>query len=475
MSSQQAVAGAGGPAAEASGGDAGGLVRGLGLTDCVLLVVGSMIGSGIFLTTGEVAKRLPHPWLILAAWALGGVLALTGALTYAELGAAIPRAGGHYVYLKKAYGPLVGYLDGWLSFVASFPGSIAFVALGLMAYLPSAWTGHGLWSVRALGVDWSVTSANLLAMGVILGLSGINALGLRMGSGAQNVLTGLKLAALVGIAGAGLASARGDWGNLGLGALPGGGDVGLSGLGAALIGVSFAFLGWDAATYMAAEVRGPQRTVPRALLLGTLVVLAVYLAFNVALLYGAPAASLGGSEAPARQAIGALLGPRVAGLLGFAVVICILGSLNATIMVGPRIYYAMARDALFPRVFGAVNRRTRVPVAAIAAQAGLSCIIVLSATLSRILAFTVLVIWLLSAVTAASVFVLRRRDPELPRPYRVWGYPWVPAVFCGSSLALTGNHLVHTPQDAIWLGGFLAAGLPFYAVARRRRAAVDGG
>jgi APA family basic amino acid/polyamine antiporter len=453
--------------------DSGRLLRGLGLTDCVLLVVGSMIGSGIFLTTGQVAKHLPHPWLILTAWLVGGALALTGALTYAELGAAIPRAGGHYVYLRKAYGPLVGFFDGWLSFLASFPGSIAFVALGLMGYLPSTWTGHHMWTVEILGLEWSVTSANLLAMGVIVALSTINALGLRMGSGTQNMLTGLKLAALVGIAGFGLLSARGSWGNLGLSGIGGTGSAGLVGFGAALIGISFAFLGWDATTYMAAEVRHPQRTIPRSLLLGTVLVLAVYLAFNVTLLYGLPTPSLAASQGPARDAVGVLLGSGVADLLGLAVIICILGSLNATVMVGPRIYYAMAVDGLFPRALGAVNHRTHVPMVAIAAQAALSCIIVLSATLGRILAFTVLVIWLLSAVTGAAVFVLRWREPELSRPYQVWGYPWVPGIFCLSSLALLANHLAHTPHDLIWLAGFLVAGLPLYALLRRRASRLD--
>jgi APA family basic amino acid/polyamine antiporter len=450
-----------------------GLRRGLGLADCVLLVVGSMIGSGIFLTTGEVAKHLPTPSLILGAWLVGGIMALTGALTYAELGAAIPRAGGHYVYLREAYGPLVGFFDGWLSFVASFPGSIAFVALGLMTYLPSAWTGHALWTVETPLFRWSVASANILAIALIIALSVINGLGLRTGSGTQNLLTGLKIAALVGIAGFGLFAGRGSWANLGGGA-PIVGGAGLTQFGAALIGVSFAYLGWDAATYMAAEVRHPQRSVPRSLVLGTLLVIVLYLVFNVVLLYGIPAAGLAVSTAPVRDVANSLLGPGLSGILTLAILVCILGSLNATVMVGPRIYYAMARDGLFPRVLASVHPQTRVPVAAIAAQAALACIIVLSATLGRILAFTVLVIWLLSAVTGAAVFVLRRRAPDAPRPYRAWGYPWVPAIFCLSSIALMVNHLLRNPGDMLWLAAFLAAGIPVYLAMRPRRRSTQG-
>ena len=450
------------------------LQRGLSLADCMLLVVGSMVGSGIFLTTGQIAGALPAAWLILVAWAAGGAIALAGALTYAELGAALPRAGGHYVYLREAYGPLVGFLDGWLSFVASFAGSIAFVALGLILYLPAAWGGHDLFSVELAGARWAVGSSQAVAIGIVVVLSSLNALGLRVGSGAQNLLTALKIAALVGICALGLLSGRGHWENLGLGGALGSGAAGLAEFGIALIGVSFAYLGWDAATYMAAEVRQPQRSLPRSLLLGTLVVVGLYLAFNVVLLYGLPAAELAGSGNATREVVARLLGTGFADLLTLAIFVCVLGSLNATIMVGPRIYYAMAQDGLFPKLLGSVNRRTRVPVAAIFAQAAWSCVILLSATLGRILAFTVLVIWLLSAITGAAVFVLRRRRPDLARPYRAWGYPWVPGFFCLASLALTVNHLVHSPRDLLWLGGFLIAGLPVYAALRRSAGAAAG-
>jgi len=450
----------------------GELTRGLGLSDCVLLVVGSMVGSGIFLTNAHIASALPSPWLILLAWLVGGGMALTGALTYAELGASLPRAGGHYVYLREAYGPLVGFFDGWLSFVASFPGSMAFVALGLLAYLPSAWSGDPLLSTRLLGLEWAIGPSQLTAAGIILGLSAINALGLRVGSGAQNLLTGLKIAALLGIAGFGLSSGQGQWANF---TSIGASASGLGGLGVALIGVSFSYLGWDASTYMAAETKDPQRNIPRSLALGTLLVVGLYLVFNVMLLYGLPVSQVAVAENPTAGAVALLLGPGLAGLVQVAILICILGSLNATVMVGPRIYYAMARDGLFPSSLGSVHPVTRVPTSAILTQAVWACVIVLSATLGRILAFTVLVIWLLSAVTGAAVFVLRRRRPDLARPYRVLGYPVVPAIFCLSSLALVANHLRNTPSDLLWLLGFLAAGIPVYLCLRRQsRADVEG-
>lgn len=441
------------------------LQRGLHCRDCVLLVVGSMIGSGIFLTTGQIAEVLPAPWLILAAWLVGGAMALAGALSYAELGASFPQAGGHYVYLREAYGGFAGFLDGWLSFVASFPGSIAFISLGLVSYLPAAWSSHTISSVEALGLGWTVESRHLIAVGIILGLSAVNALGLRMGSGAQNLLAGLTIAALLGFAAFGLGSGRGQWGHF---TLAEGEGPGLSGMGLALIGISFSYLGWDAATYMAAEVKQPQRVLPRALALATLLVVALYLLFNAALLYALPASELAAAPNAAAAVVDRLLGPRFAGVLVAAILVCILGSLNATIMVGPRVYYAMARDGLFPRLLGSVNRVTRVPVAAILAQGLWASVIVFSATLGRILAFTVLVIWLLSAITAAAVFILRWRSPGLERPYRTWGYPWVPALFCLFSLALAANRLRHAPADLLWLAGFLAVGALIYLASRGR-------
>jgi APA family basic amino acid/polyamine antiporter len=317
-----------------------------------------------------------------------------------------------------------------------------------------------------LGLNWGLQYNHVIAIGIVLGLSLVNALGLRAGSGTQNLLTALKIAALVGIAGSGLSSGSGQWSNFSLAAIPGSDGMSLRAMGIALIGVSFAYLGWDASTYMAEEVRRPQHNLPRSLALGTLLVVGLYLAFNLALLYGVPTAQMPGSENVTRDAVALLLGPRFAGVVTIAILICILGSLNATVMVGPRIYYAMARDGLFPRALGSVNPVTKVPVAGITAQAIWASIIVLSATLGRILAFTVLVIWLLSAVTGAAVFVLRRR-PHLDLPYRTWGYPWVPAVFCLSSAALAVNHLLHTPTDLLWLAGFLVAGVSVYAYLRQ--------
>lgn len=439
------------------------LRRGLALPDSVMLVVGSMVGSGIFLTTGQIAGTLPVPWLILLAWVIGGGMALAGALTYAELGASLPRAGGHYVYLREAYGPLVGFLDGWFSFVASFPGSIAFMALGLVTYLPGDLSGHAVFHARIFGLGWTVKSAQLLAIAAILLLSLINALGLRAGKSTQNLLSGLNILTLVALGGLGLLSRGGLWSHFFAQGLPAAGPPGVKAMGLALIGVSFAYLGWDASTYMAAEVRSPQRNIPKSLALGTLVVIGLYVLFNAALLYVIPVAQMPGSQNVSGDIVSRLFGPGLRWLASIAILVCIFSSLNATVMVGPRIYYAMAKDGLFPRALSVVSRTTGVPVRAIAAQAVWASIIVLSATLGRILAFTVLVIWLLSAITGAAVFVLRVRHPGAALPYRTWGYPWVPALFCLSSLALAANHLANTASDLLWLVGFLLAGLPVYA------------
>jgi APA family basic amino acid/polyamine antiporter len=448
-------------------------VKGLGLADCVFLVIGNMVGTGIFLTTGEVAKSLPSPWWILLAWLLGGLMALCGALCYAELGAAFPRAGGHYVYLREAYGPLVGFLDGWLSFLASFPCSIAFMAIGLAEYLrpfvPGLSADHVLASLQVFGFGLTLHGGHVTALVVVVALSAINCLGVRPGSVAQNLLTALKIGCLVGLVGGGLFSGAGLWSHFALAmpAKPLGSTI--TALGTALIGVSFAYYGWDAATYVAGEVKKPERNLPLSLALGTLVVVALYLAFNFVLLYALPVEEMAGAPNVASDAAARLVGGAAPGLISAVIIVCILGSLNATILVGPRLYYAMARDGLFFRRMARLDPRSRVPTGAILAQAAWTCLILITGTFGQILTYCVFVMLILSAATAAAVFVLRVRRPDLERPYRVWGYPVVPAIFCLSALGIVVNTALTQPKESAW--GLLSIGIGVFAYLYWRRKA----
>ena len=445
------------------------LERALSTRDGALLIIGNMIGTGVFLTTGSIAGALPGGGWILLAWLAGGVFALTGALTYAEMGAMFPQAGGHYVYIRETYGRFCGFLDGWVASVAAFPCCIAFIAMGLARYLSYfyPWCAEDSVLFRA---GWiTLHGGHVPALGAVLGLTVINGLGLRVGRDAQNLLTTLKLFALLGLTAVGLAHAGGEWRTVfALPALPG--SVWTS-LGGALIGVSFAYLGWDAATYMAGECRDPQRTLPRALATGTLVVTAAYLLFNIALLRIVPVARMPGLPNVSQEAATVTFGPAGNAILSVAIVLCILGAMNATIMVGPRVLFAMAEDGVFFPRLARVHPRFRVPTAALVAQGVWTCLIVLTGSFGGILTAAVLAMLASSVATALAIFVLRCRRPDWPRLYRTWGYPWVPLIYCIGTTGILLNALVENPTRLWWSAGLLLAGLPifFYATQRRGR------
>ncbi len=448
------------------------LARSLSVTDCTLLVVGNMVGTGIFLTTGFVAQDLPAPWLILIVWLVGGIFALAGALTYAELGARFPRAGGHYVYMREAYGPFLGFLDGWLSFVASFPCSIAFMAVGLAEYLsfffPAFSSENVIATAHILGYQLTLHGGHIPAVAAIAVLTAVNCYGLRVGSTTQNVLTALKILCVVGLALAALGSGKGSWARLA--AQPGAlsGAAVLPALAGALIGVSFAYFGWDAATYMAAEAREPQRAIPRSLAAGTILVVAMYLLYNLSLLYAVPLSRLAGAPNAAQEAASATLGRAGVAVTSAVILLCIAGALNATIMIGPRIYYAMAKDGVFFRSLARVHPKYKVPVTSTVVQGIWSCIIVLTGTFETILTACVFALLVLSTITAAAVFVLRATRPAEPRPYSTWGYPVVPAIYCLGSLGILINTLVHQPAQSALSIIAVVVGVPIYLYWRSR-------
>ena len=327
----------------------------LSVTDCTLLIIGSMVGTGIFLTTGSVASALPSAPLVLLAWFLGGVLALAGALTFAELGAMFPRAGGHYVYMKEAYGPLWGFLDGWVSFLVAFPCAIAFMAMGFAAYLshfvPAFCASHVIVQAELPWGAFVIHGGHVPALSAVAVLTGLNCLALRVGSGTQNVLSLLKIGCLVLLPILALAGGKWDWASLAT-HQPVGFSKAVPALGSALLGVSFAYLGWDAATCMAEEVDRPARTLPRSLAVGTGIVVALYLIFNMCLLCLVPLDRMAGAPNVTQRAAARLFGAAGSGVVSALIMISILGTMHATIMVGPRIYFAMARDGLFFPVLG---------------------------------------------------------------------------------------------------------------------------
>jgi len=431
------------------------LRRELSLHDAVFLVVASVVGSGIFLTPGAIAERLPHPGLILSVWVVGGLLSLAGALANAELGASFPHAGGDYVYLREAFHPLAGFLAGWLSFFGIFTGTIATLAVGFAQALEPM-----------LGSSGPAKLA--IALGTILACSWLNVLGVRHGARANNVTGWIKVGVLGFFVVATPLSGRGDVANLRpfvdgiLSAAP------PLAFALALSPVLFSYLGWNATVFVASEIREPGRNVPRSLFVGLGLCIALYLALNLAYLYAAPVALLSGAPNVGELAAEVIVGPRASGLVAGFVLISILGTLNATILVGPRIAYAMALDQLFVRVADRVHAERATPTGAIWLQAAVACALVgLLETFPSALDFTTFGIVLATMADTLALFALRRSQPDRPRPYRAWGYPWVPLVYLAANLAIAASLLFGRPREAGIALAVLGVGVPVYFVFRR--------
>lgn len=433
------------------------LRRELRLSDATFLVVASVIGSGIFLTPGAIAERLPHVGLIFAAWMAGGALSLVGALANAELGAMFPHAGGDYVYLREAFHPGAGFVMGWLSFFAIFTGTIATLAAGFAdAMRPFV----ALDEAGRLG----------LAVAAIAAFSGLNYLGVRTSARFNNVLTGGKVLALAAFVVLAPLLGSGDVANLGP-VFDDVSTVSLAAFGLALSPVLFSYLGWNATVYVASEIHEPHRNVPRSLFFGLAVCIAVYLTMNMAYLYAIPVETMRGMGNVGQAAAEALFGGAGGTAVAVFVVVSILGTLNATVLVGPRIAYAMALDGRF---FGGVDRVHAVhqtPHVAILLQGFVA--VVLLVVLRRfpsILDFTTFGIVLATSADTVALFALRRRQPERRRPYRAWGYPWLPALYLAANLAIAAAMIRGRPMESLACLAVTATGLPFYwAFGRRAR------
>ena len=451
--------------------DSRGLARELGLLDSTFLVIGITVGSGIFLTTGVMAESLPHAGLLLVAWAVGGILTVAGALTYAELGAAMPEAGGQYVYLREAYGPLSAFLFGWVIFLVYQPGAVAAVATGFAVYLgyfvPALAIDNTLVSTTLAGMQVSLSAGQFVAVATIIFLTLMNVRGLRLGALIQNVSTVLKVAAI------GVFVLLGLWAGLRSGqelpTLIGGGETPslLTGFGVALIAVLWSYDGFTNLNFSAGEIKDPGRTLPRALIVGTVVITAIYLLVNVVYVLALPIEEMQGVLAVAEEAASALLGPWAVVFVAGAIAISTFGSTNGSILAGARVYYAMAKDRLFFRSVARVHRRYRTPHVSLWLQCFWACVLALSGTFEQLFTYATFAVILLYGAAAASVFTLRRTRPDLKRPYRVWGYPVVPAFFLGSVVALVINSLVQRPWESFSGLGVLALGIPVYFYWRR--------
>jgi APA family basic amino acid/polyamine antiporter len=437
------------------------LKRQLSLTDATMLVISSIIGVGIFLTPGTVADYLPHPGLFLAAWLAGGLLSLAGALANAELGAMYPHAGGDYVFLREAYHPLAGFLVGWLTFFVIYAGTVATLAVGFAEGL-TAFVPLGPWDRLATAVALTIVA------------SWVNFVGVRAGARFNNVTGAIKLVALLALMVAGPVIGHGEMSHLHLLAnAPA--SVSLNSFGLALSPVLFTYLGWNASVYVASEVRDPSRNIPRSLFWGLAICTAIYIGLNAVYLYALPIEAMRGEVRVGETAARALFGPVGGAITAVLVLASVLGCLNATILVGPRIAYAMALDGHFFPGAQRVHESYRTPHIAIAVQALTSiALIVVLGSFPGVLDYTTFAIVLATMADTTALYALRIRQPARPRPYRAWGYPLVPALYLAANGGIAVAMLWGRPKECAIALGMAAAGLPFYLFfARRKR--NDGG
>lgn len=452
------------------------LTRKLGLFDSTMILMGIVIGSGIFLTTGIMAKSIPSPGLLLLAWLVGGLLTLAGALTYAELGAAFPEAGGQYVYLKNAYGPLFGFLFGWIVFLAYVTGGIAALAVGFAEYFshffPGLATDNFLFtadfSVFKTSFQYSFSCGQIVAIIVIVLISIFNYIGVGLGKSIQNVITVIKIGIVLVFIILGLTIGKGTPGEIFF--QPEGFSFSqvVMGFGIALVAVSWAFDGWNNVNFVAGEIKKPERNLPLSLILGTVGITVLYFLVNLVYFYAMPMQEMIGVVRIAEKASEVLFGGTAAGLVSVAIMISILGSLNGSILTGPRVYYAMAKDKLFFQRVGKVHPKFRTPAFAIVIQCAWSCLLALSGTFEQLITFVMVVSIMFWIAATASVFTLRKKYPDMPRPYKTWGYPYVPIIFIIASSGILINAFIEVPVESLAGVIITILGIPVYYFWRRK-------
>lgn len=452
------------------------LNRQLGLFDSTMILMGIVIGSGIFLTTGIMAKSIQSPGLILLAWLVGGLLTLAGALTYAELGAAIPEAGGQYVYLKHAYGSMFGFLFGWIVFLVYQTGGIAALAVGFAEYfshfLPGLGTDKFLFiaefNVFKTSIHYSISHGQIVAVIIIVLLSIFNYIGVGLGKTIQNIFTVIKIGMVLVFIIFGLIIGRGTPHEIFF--KPEGFGFGqiVMGFGIALVAVSWAFDGWNNINFVAGEIEKPDKNLPLSLIFGTVAITVLYFLVNVVYCYAMPVAEMNGVVKIAEQATYLLFGGIAAGLVSAAIMISILGSLNGSILTGPRVYYAMAKDKLFFQRVARIHPKFQTPSFAIVVQCAWSCLLALSSTFEQLITFVMVVSIVFWIAATASVFTLRKKCPDLPRPYKTWGYPYIPIIFIIASSGILINAFFEKPVES--LGGVVITilGIPVYYYWKKR-------
>ncbi|MBI4874792.1 MAG: amino acid permease [Acidobacteria bacterium] len=454
--------------------NAAGLRRDLGPWAASAVVVGTIIGSGIFLVPKTMILRVGSPEMVFLVWVLGGVLSLFGALSYAELAAALPETGGEYTYLREAYGPVWGFLYGWATFWVARGGSIATLASGFFYYLANFYPGlEAVWAYLPLpigpgGGPLELRYGQFAAVAVILLLAGVNYVGVRFSGGVQVAATAVKIALIAGIVAIGFGSGQGSAANY-TSSVPSAGGV--AGFFAAMVAALWAYDGWNNVNMVAGEVRNPKKNLAVALIAGTLIVIAVYILTNLAYFYVLSGSEVAASDRVAAAMMRRVLGARGAAAVSVAAMISIFAALNGSILSGSRVPYALARDGYFFRPVARVHPRYRTPGVSILLLSGWASLVTLSGRYEQLFTYVIFASWIFYGMAAGAVLVLRKKRPDLDRPYRTLGYPFVPVLFVLASLALTISTLIDSPRESLLGLGLIFAGLPFYFHWKRRNSA----
>jgi APA family basic amino acid/polyamine antiporter len=431
------------------------LPRKLTTWDGTALLVGAVIGSAIFVVPSMIARRIPEPGMVIGVWVFSGLLVICGALALAELGAMLPHSGGLYVYMREAYGPLPAFLYGWTTMLVVIPASIAAMTAAFLLYL-----GHF--------VPLPAATSKAVGIALLLLLSFINTRGVRRGAQVQRLFTALKVAGLAVLLAAALATRRGQAAHF-LPLVPGTVTAGLPGaIGAAMIATLFAYDGWHFVGFVAGEMRDPHRSVPRSIVFGVLIVIAVYVSTNLAYIFVLGQAGIAASARVASDTMAAMLGPVGGDFIALCILCSTFGAISANILAGPRVFFAMAQDGLFVERLAAIHPRFQTPANAIWALGAWSALLTLTGGYEHLIAMAMFANWILFALVVGAVIVLRRRRPDLSRPYRVPGYPLSVLVFVVVSLGFVLNTFAESPRSSLLGLAILAVGLPFYFHWRRR-------
>ena len=456
------------------------LVRGLSLLDSVLLLVSGIIGSSIFLTAKDIAGPLPHPFWFFLVWVLGGAISLCACAAFAELGSMFPDSGGQYIYLREAYGDLVAFLYGWMLFAVANGGTIAALSVASAAYMgnivPAISQQHVIFT--AVGIAFTRTHAVGLVLIAILTI--VNVFGLRWGALLNNVSTWTKFTAMAGFVVLGFAIGKGHWSNFTAHA-PGAISMGLSpgqlisALGVGLIAVFWAYDGWVYITWVAGEVKDPRRNVPLAMVFGVLAVGVIYLAMNLTYVYALPLSEVAKHETIAHAAAATLFSPDAAIWLSAMIAISCFSAAAAGTLCGSRVYLAMAQDGVFFKRMAVIHPKWRTPAFSLIGQGIWAAVLTMSGRYDQLYTYVIFGMVLSYTLTVIGLFILRWKRPDVPRPYRCTGYPWLPAIYVVVGVAWTLNTIIQRPTEAFWGAAIVLAGVPGYLYWKRtsRRMAAE--